>query len=267
MFINLEGGGSVDPKQPCFGPPGILPAVGRGTFEIETIAGTKAVVPLMLQPDFKLAAKHVKKFLALVRIGFTTATARLDAKQMRLHGGIAPSEKLHTHFGVGFENFAVGGTNEGRGIAIGVDKGDDVGFVETGDAAQRGDRRAHLSTLERAKKADRNGSGASDLSERKAALDAKTAETLTGRLPRVRGSEGESLLFKNVHDRSRIQTTRAPKKNGALQQADIGLCVEAITAFGAARRYETKRFPRAQCRRRDAETASHLRDAQETAGR
>jgi hypothetical protein len=267
MFINLEGWRSVDPEQPGFGPSGIFPAVWRGTFEIETITGPKPIVSLMLQPYFKLAAKHVKKFLALVRIGFAAAAARLDAEEMRLHGSVAPREKLHTHFRVGFENFAVRGTNERGGVAVGIDQRDDVGFVETRDAAQRGDRGTHLAALERAEKADGNISGASNLGEGKATLHAKATETLAGRLPRVRRSNGESLLFQNMHDGGGIEATCASKKNGTLQQTHIGLRVQAITAFGAPGGDEAERFPSAQSGRRDAETASHFGDAQETARR
>jgi len=38
--------------------------MGRGTLEIEAVAGFENVVFLLAQPDLKLAAQDVEKFLA-----------------------------------------------------------------------------------------------------------------------------------------------------------------------------------------------------------
>ena len=71
-----------------------------------------------------------------------------------------------------------------------------------------------------------------------------------------------SLLFQNVNDSGRIQTAGATKKNGALQEANSGFVVEAISALGALGRNETERFPGAQSGRGNAETMSNLGDAE-----
>ena len=108
----------------------------RGTFEIEAVAGFKKVVLSVVQPDFEFSAHDVKKLFTLMSVRFTAAAAGFDAKEMRLHGGIAPSEKFHAHVGAGLENFALSGTDEALRAAIGFEKGHDVGLVETRDAPQ-----------------------------------------------------------------------------------------------------------------------------------
>jgi hypothetical protein len=44
-----------------------------------------------------------------VRIGFAAAAARLDAKEMWLHGSVAPGQQLHAHAFGGFQDFAFRG--------------------------------------------------------------------------------------------------------------------------------------------------------------
>lgn len=125
---------------------------------------------LVVQPDFEFAAQDVKKFFALVCVGFAAATAGFDAEEMRFHGGVAPGEKLHADVGTGFEDFALGSANERLGVSIGFEHGKDIGFIETRDALESRDRRAHLATFESAEKTDRDFGGARHLSQGEAAL-------------------------------------------------------------------------------------------------
>ena len=94
--------------------------MGRGTLEIEAVAGFENVVFLLAQPDLKLAAQDVEKFLALVNVSFAAAPAGFDAEEVRLHGGIAPGEEFHADAGRGFEDFTVLGANEVLGLAVGI---------------------------------------------------------------------------------------------------------------------------------------------------
>src|ERR1700730_8978443 len=102
----------VNPKQPRFRAAGIAPAMRRGAFEIEAIASLQAVVLAVAQPNFKSATENVEEFLAFVGIGFAATASGFNAEEMRLHRGIPPSEELHAHAGVSFQNFSLLGTNE-----------------------------------------------------------------------------------------------------------------------------------------------------------
>ena len=264
--MKSEGGRSIDPQDPSLGTSGIFPAMGHGTFEIETVAGLEAVMPLVLEPDLKFAPENMQELLAFMSIGFTTAPARFDTEEMRFHDGVAPSEEFHADFGAGFENFALQGTDQDRSIAVSFEQGDDVGFVETSDASQCGDGRAHLAALESAEKSDRNAGGASDLSKRETAFQTQAAETLAGRLPRIGGSDGHALLFQDGHDGGGIETAGTAKENSALENSNIGFGVKAIAAPGALGSDQAKRFPGAQGGGRDAETLRDLGDAEQPAG-
>src|SRR5258708_16228765 len=101
----LKRGRSIDPKQPRLRAAGIPPAMRRGAFEVQAVAGLQAIVLAVTKPDFKRAAEDVKEFFAFVRVGFAAAPAGFHTKKMRLHGSVAPGEELHAHAGVGLENF------------------------------------------------------------------------------------------------------------------------------------------------------------------
>src|SRR5882724_8872663 len=119
----------VDPEQPGFRRARIAPAVRRGAFEIEAVARFELIVLFVANPDFKSAAKDVKEFFAFVRVGLAAAAAGLDAKEMRLHGFIAPGKKFHANALCGFEDAAFGRGNE-AGIFPGVvEKREKVGAV------------------------------------------------------------------------------------------------------------------------------------------
>jgi len=104
--------------------------------------------------------------------------------------------------------------------------------------------------------------GAGDLGEGKLAAHAQAAKTLAGKLWRVGGSGDDALFLQDVDDGCRIQAARAAQKNGALQQADIGFCIHAVTALGALRRDEAEGFPGAQGGRGNRQAASHFGNAQ-----
>ena len=259
-------GGCIDPQNPSLGATGIFPAMGRRTFEIETVARLKVVTPLVVEPDLEFPAQDVQKLFALVSIGFATATPWFNAEEMRLHSGVAPGEELHADFGAGFENFALQGTDQDRSIAVSFEQGDDVGFVEAGDSTQSGDGRAHLAAFESAEKSDGNAGGASHPGERETPFQTQTAETLAGRLPGIGGSDGDALFLEGVHERGGSEAAGAPRKNGALEKANIGFRVEAIATPGTLGSNQAKRFPGAQGGGRDAEPMGDLGDAEQPSG-
>jgi hypothetical protein len=243
---SLEGGRSIDPEQPGFGTAGIFPAVGGRAFEVEAVAGTQAVVALMLEPDFEFAPQDVEKFLAFVRVRFSAASARFHSEEMWLHSSVTPGEKFHAYFGIGLEDFAFVGTHERGSVAVGIKERNDIGFVKARDAAQRGDGRTHLAALKGAKKTDGDACGTGHLCEGKSALHTQTAEDLSGRLASFGGNNRVALFFQNVNDGGGVEPARAPKKNSTLQQAHIRFGIETITAFRALRRDESEGFPSAQ---------------------
>jgi len=71
--------------------------------------------------------------------------------------------------------------HEARIIAGGFEQGKNVGTVEASDAAQRGNRGAHLAALQGAEETDGDPGGASHLGQRKAAAGPQAAETLPGK--------------------------------------------------------------------------------------
>src|SRR5208283_4223763 len=112
-----------------------------------------------------------------------------------------------------------------------------------------------------------NFRGPRDCSEREAAFHAQAPESMAGRLAGISGSSDYSLFLQDVYNRGRIEAASAAKEKSPLQQTDVGFCVHAVAADGALRRDEAEGFPGSQSRRRNAETASDFRDAQETLGR
>src|SRR5437870_11111636 len=102
---------SVYPQNPSLAATGILPAMGRRTFEIKTIAGPEPVF-LPIERNLQLAPQNVEKFLALVCIRFTAARLSGDSEQVRFHHRIAPREQFHAHAGAGFQNFAAVRTHQ-----------------------------------------------------------------------------------------------------------------------------------------------------------
>ena len=66
-----------------------------------------------------------------------------------------------------------------------------------------------------------------------------------------------------MNDCGGIEAARTTQKNGALQETDIFVGVEAIFALRALWNDEAERLPGAKRRRRNADTASDFADAKE----
>src|SRR5271167_4362428 len=109
-----------------------------------------------VQPNFKFTAKNMQELLAFVRIRFAAAAAGLNTKKMWFHGRLPPSQELHADPGSGFENFSLVWPHEPRIFRRSFKKRKDIRSIETRNAAQRGNGRAHLPPFERAQKTDRN---------------------------------------------------------------------------------------------------------------
>src|SRR6266849_9840723 len=185
---------------------------------------------LGVEPDFKVSAKDVQEFLAFVRVGFAAAAAGFDAEKMGLHHRVSPGEQLHAHVRRGLQNFSLMRAHEARIITGGFEERKDVRAIEAGDAAQRGNRGAHLAALEGAEKTDGDTGGASHLSQRKAAARAQAAETLSGKERALRRSRDDSLALEHVNDGGGIEAAGAAQENRALQQAHIGFVKKAVAA-------------------------------------
>jgi len=207
-----------------------------GAFEIEAVTRFEFVVALIVKPDFEFTAKNVEEFFAVVRIGLAAAAARFDAEKMRFHGSVAPGEQFHADAAAAFEDLSFGWTNERRCIAVRVEQRHEVRFVESRDALQCGDRRAHLAALQCAQKTDRDASGARHLCEREAAFQAETAKALARRLPGICRRERKSLFLQNVNDRGGIQAPSSAKEDCALEETNVRFAIQAIAAFRALRR-------------------------------
>ncbi len=205
----------------------------------------------------------MQEFFAFVRVGFATAATGFDAEKVRLHHCVSPGQQLHAHIGSRLEDFSLIGAHQTRSIAGSFEERKNVRSIEARNAAQRGNRGAHLAALEGAKETDGNSGSASHLGKREAAASPQAAEALPGQEPALRWSSDNSLAFEHVNDGGRIEASRAAQENGALQQANIGFGEKAITAPRALRRDEAQGFPGAQRRGRNAYAACHLADAQQ----
>ncbi len=233
-------------------------------FEIEAVAGFQAVVLLAVQPDFKITTQDVQKFFALVRIGFAAAAARFYAEEMRLHRRIAPGEQFHANVRCRLQDFSLRWANEPGMFPGSFEKREDVGAIEAGNAAERGNRRAHLAPLEAAEKSYRYAGGSRDLREGESPADSQAPEALTGMRLYFRSGRNNALAFKHMNDGGRIEAAGAAEKNRALEQAHVGFGIEAIAALRAQRRDEAKGLPGAQSGRRNPDAARDFTDAQVT---
>src|SRR5260370_5118393 len=139
------------------------------------------IMLLGVEPNFKVSAKDVQEFLALVRVGFTAAASGFDAEKMRLHRRVSPGKQFHAHVRGSLQDFPLIWAYEARIIAGSFEEGENVGAIEAGDAAQGGDRGAHLAALEGAEKTDGDTGGASHLGQRKAAAGPPAGERPAGR--------------------------------------------------------------------------------------
>src|SRR6267142_524837 len=181
----------------------------RRTFEVETVARFQMVVLLAVQPDFKISAKDVQKFLALVRVRLAAAAAGFDAEEMRFHHRIAPGQQFHANVRCGFQDFSLVGPNEPRIFAGGFEKREDVRAIEAGDAAERGDRGAHLAAFEAAEESHGYAGGARYLREGESPARSQAPETLTGMRLNFRSGRNDALAFQHMNDGRRIEAASA----------------------------------------------------------
>jgi len=233
-----------------------------GAFEIEAVAGFQKIMFLAVQPNFKIAAKDMQEFLSLMRIGFAAAPARFDAEKMRFHSRIAPGKQFHADIRSGLQDFSLAGTNEPRVFPGSFEKRKNVCAIEAGDAAERGDRGAHLAAFEAAEKSHGHAGRSGYLRERESAPRSQAPEALTGMRLRFRRSRDDALAFQHMNDSGRIEAASAAEKNRALEQAHIRFGIKTVTALRALRRNEAECLPGAQRRRRNADAARHFADAQ-----
>src|SRR5258707_9701231 len=225
----LKRGRSIDPKQPRLRAAGIPPAMRRGAFEVQAVAGLQAIVLAVAEPDFKCAAEDVEEFLAFVCVGFAAAPAALHTEKMRLHDGIAPGEEFHAHAGIGLQDFSLRWTHEARILSGGFEQGKDIGAIEARDAPQGGHGRTHLAALERAEEAAGDSGGASHLREGKPAARAQAAKALAGESSGFGGERDGALALEHVHNRSGGEAASAAEKKRALQQAHLSLRGQTTT--------------------------------------
>src|SRR5579864_5638352 len=101
---DLKSWRSVNPQHPGFGAAWVEPAMRGGALKIKTVAGFKPVLGFRHR-NMQFPLQDVQKLLALVGVGFTAASPRGDAKQVRLHYGIPPSQQFHADSRAGFEHF------------------------------------------------------------------------------------------------------------------------------------------------------------------
>src|SRR5260370_9856403 len=89
---------------------------------------------------------------------------------------MSPGQQLHAHVRRGLQDFSLIRTHQARMFTSGFEERKNVCTVEAGDAAQRGNRGAHLAALEGAEKTNGDTGRASHLSQRKAAAGPQAAE-------------------------------------------------------------------------------------------
>src|SRR4029077_3740102 len=148
-----------------------------------------------------------------------------------------------------------------RIISGSFEKRENVGAIEARDAAQRGDRGAHLPALESAEKTDGDAGRAGYLRQREPAAGPQPAEASPRKEPAFRRRGDNSLALQHVNNSGGIESTGPAQKNRALHEANIRFGKEAVAALGALRRDQTKSFPGTQRGGRNAHAAGHFADA------
>ena len=90
-FPVLKSWRGIHPQHPGLSMPGILPAVRRGTFEIETVALPEPIES-MVERYLQFALENEEKFLPFVAVRIAAARLRGDAEQVGLHDLVPPSQ-------------------------------------------------------------------------------------------------------------------------------------------------------------------------------
>src|SRR6266404_6925554 len=108
---------------------------------------------VIAEPDFKSAAEDVQELLAFVYVGFAAPAAPFDAKEVGLHDRVAPGEQLHAHAIFGLQNFSMRRPDQPAVLTGSLEQRQNICAIETRDAPQGGNGRAHLAAFESAEKA------------------------------------------------------------------------------------------------------------------
>src|SRR3989441_11354388 len=149
---------------------------------------------------------------------------------MRFHRGIAPGEQFSADVRCGLQNFALRWPNERGMLPGGLEKREDVGAIEAGDAAKRGDRGAHLAALEAAEKPHGHAGGSRYLREGESPPRSQAPETLTGMRLRFPNSGNNALAFQHMNDGGRIDAASAAEQKRAPEEAHGGFGIEGVAA-------------------------------------
>ena len=159
---------------------------------------------VVAEPDFKSAAEDVEEFLAIVYVGFPAPAAPFDAKEVGLHDRVAASEQLHAHAIFCLQYFSMRRSHQAAILAGSVEQRQNICAIETRDASQGGNGRAHLAAFESAEKADGDSCRASHLRERKSAPRAQAAKALPRERCGLRGRRDGTLPLEHVNDGWRV---------------------------------------------------------------
>ena len=102
----------------------------------------------VVERDFQIAAENIQKLLAFMSVRFAAAGRRSDSKQMGFHHGVPPSQQFHLDTRTGTENLPVFRLHP-PGIRFRwIEERKNVELVEAREAAQGGNRGAHLLALD-----------------------------------------------------------------------------------------------------------------------
>ena len=137
-------------------------------------------------------------------------------------------------------------------------------MIETGEPAKGGDRGSHLPALDRAEESDRNIGRARHLRERSFPFQSQTPQTRThrARLRSLASVRQQFVSFEQVNDGGSIHAAGAPKELSAFQNANVGMRIDSVLAMGASRDDQSKILPSTKDRRRNADDARDVTDAQ-----
>src|SRR5262249_36798905 len=204
----------VDPKDDGIGCSGILPTLRRPGREIKTVACSQLIFTI-LEKNVEPALDQEEKFLAFVRIGFDTACARSDAEQVRLHGDLAPSQKLHPYTGSALERFAAARAHQRALRGRRIEEIEDVLTVILRELVRDSGRGSPLRALQIAKESNRNLQRARHCRQRFAALQAKLPQSRSDRrrlgARTVARAGQQAILAELIQNRGRVQAAYLPK--------------------------------------------------------
>src|SRR5215471_12699089 len=103
---------------------------------------------LSVESDLEIPTQYVDKFFALVRVRIPAASFRRDAKKMRLHHGVAPSQQLHADSGTRLQHLAFCGTNPAAARSVHIKKVENIRLIKSRQFAKSSHRSTHLRAFE-----------------------------------------------------------------------------------------------------------------------